>query len=178
MLLLALSLGRWGSALEVPLLRRTMLQIPQSATVSQNFLLRKTPSSTFLARFPFLFQAGLFSAAGPQTELAPWQGWPHPHSTQLQRQAPNNRFLGNLFVHTRTVNHRSTLQRAFALWEMPKYEVCVSLLGMRNKMHNPSNKVMLKTAKQNTENPRIYTALSAESDTLHSRSCTRPTHYS
>lgn len=49
-------------------------------------------------------------------------------------------------MNSKSAFNTPQLQRGFALWEMPKYEVCISLLGMRNKIHNPSNKDTLETA--------------------------------
>lgn len=149
----ALSSGGWGIALQDVLLRRTALLV----TASQNFIRTKTPMSDPPCAFslPLLGCLGLFFGSKPPDRAGSVAKWPHPHATQLQREAscapctPNNRFLGNLFVHTWTVNQRSTLlscRGGFALWEMPKYEVCISLLGMRNKMYNPSNKDTLEIA--------------------------------
>lgn len=98
---------------------------------------------------------GLSPAAGLQTELALWQGWSHPtpHSCRGKLCAPRSKQqLSGEFIcshmNSKSAFSISKLQRGFALWEMPKCEVCVSLLGMRYKMHNPSNKDMSETAQR------------------------------
>lgn len=154
-LLLSPSPGRWGSALEMSLLRRTMLQIPWLAVVSQNFIITKTTvfNPLCMPSLPLPGCLGLFSAAGLQTELALCRDdlicTPHSCRAKLCALRSKRQISGEFIcshMNSKWAFNTPQLQRVFALWEMPKYEVCISLLGMRNKMHNPSNKDTLETA--------------------------------
>lgn len=134
------------------------------------------------ARLPFLFQA----VWGSLQQEACRQSWLYgrhdlihtPHSCTGKLRAPRSKQLSGEFIcshmNSKSAFSISKLQRGFALWEMSKCEVCISLLGMRYKMHNPSNKDMSETASRILK----YKQLCLQSDTPHSRSCTRPSHYS
>lgn len=110
---------------------------------------------TLHARLPFLFQA----VWGFLRQQACRQSWlcgrddliRTPHSCRGKLCAPRSKQqLSGEFIcshmNSKSAFSISKLQRGFALWEMPKCEVCISLLGMRHKMHNPSNKDMSETA--------------------------------
>lgn len=147
------TLFRQVSVLELPLLRKAMLQIPRLAiarVLSQQNPHLDPPCTPLL---PLPGCLGLSLAAGLQTELALWQGWPHPtpHSCRGKLCAPRSKQqLSGEFIcshmNSKSAFSISKLQKGFALWEMPKREVCVSLLGTRYKMHNASNKDMSETA--------------------------------